>query len=72
MPITGLVRDDTTGDLYAATDFGVLQLAAGDHTWKIAGQGLPPAAVYHLTLTSSPRLLYAATHGRSVWRMSLD
>ncbi|SCL73091.1 hypothetical protein GA0070606_6451 [Micromonospora citrea] len=26
-PITDLVRDDVTGDLYAATDFGVLRLA---------------------------------------------
>ena len=28
LPVTDLVRDDVTGDLYAATDFGVLRLAA--------------------------------------------
>ena len=32
LPVTDLVRDDPTGDLYAATDFGVLRLAAGTTT----------------------------------------
>ena len=32
LPVTDLVRDDVTGDLYAATDFGVLRLAAGTTT----------------------------------------
>ena len=32
LPITDLVRDDVTGDLYASTDFGVLRLASGTTT----------------------------------------
>ena len=32
LPVNDLVRDDPTGDLYAATDFGVLRLAAGTST----------------------------------------
>jgi len=69
LPITALVRDDATGNLYAGTDFGVLRLAAGDNRWTVAGEGLPIVAVYHLTL--SGRVLDAATHGRSVWRLEL-
>jgi hypothetical protein len=71
MPVTALVRDGKTGDLYAGTDFGVLHLAPGSHTWTSAGTALPPVAVYGLTLTPSGRALYAATHGRSVWRLDL-
>lgn len=71
MPVTGLVRDDASGDLYAATDFGVLRLPAGQGAWVVVGKALPPVAVYHLTLSQSGRVLYAATHGRSVWRLDL-
>ena len=72
IPITDLVRDDFTGDLYAATDFGVLRDAGGaDGTWTEAGPGLPRVEVPGLTIDPCSRLLYAATHGRSAWRMYL-
>jgi hypothetical protein len=29
-------------------------------------------AVYGLTISSSSRVLYAATHGRGAWRLNLD
>ena len=38
-PITALVRDDNTGDLYAASDFGVMKLPFGTTTWVVAGSG---------------------------------
>ena len=71
MPITALVRDPDTGTLYAATDFGVIKRGALGTRWKVAGLGLPPAAVYHLALSPAGRVLYAATHGRSVWTLDL-
>jgi hypothetical protein len=70
-PITDLVRDDQTGTLYAATDFGVLSLAAGANKWTAAGNDLPPVAVYGLTISSQNRTLYAATHGRGAWKLTL-
>ena len=70
-PITDLVRDDQTGDLYASTDFGVLRLPAGTQNWLKAADGMPFVAVYGLTIAPSSRLLYAATHGRGVWRVNL-
>jgi hypothetical protein len=70
-PITGIARDDETGNLFVSTDFGVEMLSSGSHTWVPAGTGLPPVAIYGLTIDSEARVLYAATHGRSAWKLSL-
>jgi len=70
-PITGVVRDDLIGDLYASSDFGVMKLPNGGTTWVAAGTGLPMVEVAGLTIVPSARILYAATHGRSAWSMQL-
>jgi hypothetical protein len=70
-PITAVVRDDVRGDLYASSDFGVMRLASGSTTWTVAGSGLPMVEVAGLTIIPNSRLLYAATHGRSAWALSL-
>ena len=85
-PITAVVRDDVTGDLYASSDFGVMKLPNGTTTWAVAGTGLPSVEVAGLTIVSSERreddrddrgrrpaqrVLYAATHGRSAWSLPL-
>jgi hypothetical protein len=75
-PITAVVRDDASGDLYASSDFGVMKLARGAAAWTVAGTGLPNVEVAGLTIVSPPgrwsdRVLYAATHGRSAWSMQL-
>jgi hypothetical protein len=73
LPVTDLVRDDFTGDLYAATDFAVLTLPGGNpaNAWVVAGSGLPMVEVAGLTIVPSARILYAATHGRSAWSLAL-
>ena len=77
IPITDLVRDDFTGDLYASTDFGVLRgklTAPFTYAWTEAGKpggNLPRVEVPGITIDPCSRVLYAATHGRSVWRMFL-
>jgi hypothetical protein len=70
-PITALVRDDLTGDLYAGSDFTVMRLASGSTHWTMAGTGLPMVEVPGLTIVPSARVLYAATHGRSAWSLAL-
>jgi hypothetical protein len=70
-PITALVRDDVTGDLYAGSDFTVMRLANGSTTWTMAGTGLPMVEVPGLTIVPGARILYAATHGRSAWSLPL-
>ncbi len=70
-PITGIALDSITGDLFVSTDFGVDMLPSGGSMWAPAGVGLPPVATYGLTIDSSARILYAATHGRGAWRLQL-
>ena len=70
-PITAVVRDDVTGDLYAASDFGVMKLPNATTTWVVAGSGLPMVEVAGLTIVPNARILYAATHGRSAWVLQL-
>jgi hypothetical protein len=71
LPVTDLVRDDVTGDLYAATDFGVMRLAAGATSWTIAADGMPMVEVPGLTIAPGERILYAATHGLGGWQLDL-
>jgi len=70
-PITDIAFDSHTGDLYVSTDFGVDTLPFGTATWVPAASGLPPAATYGLTIDSAARVLYAATHGRGAWSLTL-
>lgn len=70
-PITAIARDDASGDLYVATDFGVAKLASGATTWVEAAPGMPLVATYGLTIDSSAHVLYAATHGRGVFHLGL-
>jgi len=70
-PVTDLVRDDPTGDLYAATDYGVLRLAGATNTWTRAAPGMPNVEITGLTVVPGPRILYAASHGLSAWRLNL-
>jgi hypothetical protein len=68
-PVTDIALDSVSGTLYVSTDFGVNALQSG--SWVPAASGLPPVAVYGLTIDSAHRVLYAATHGRSAWKLSL-
>lgn len=70
-PITGIAFDGQTGNLYASTDFGVVLLRPHTTDWDPAAQGLPPVAVYGLTISVTGRVLYAATHGRGAYRLTL-
>jgi hypothetical protein len=69
-PATDIVRD-SNGDLYVSNDFGVMRLANGSTNWTTAGTGLPMVEVAGLTIVPSARVLYAATHGRSAWKLTL-
>ena len=77
-PINDAVLDTDTGNIYASTDFGVNVLMNGTEAWAPVADGLPLAAVSGLTIAKSQkgdgsrRLLYAATHGRGAYRLTLN
>jgi hypothetical protein len=70
-PVTDIALDAVTGDLFVSTDFGVDILKPHDNEWEPAAGGLPPVAVYGLTIDSNVGVLYAATHGRGAWKLAL-
>ena len=69
-PANGIAHD-SNGDLYVANDWGVLRRANGSSDWVVAGTGLPMVEVAGLTIVPGARKLYAATHGRSAWQLTL-
>jgi hypothetical protein len=71
LPATDLVHDSVTGDLYAASDFGVSMLPAGETSWVLAARGMPAVETAGLTIVAGERVLYAATHGLSAWKLNL-
>jgi hypothetical protein len=72
-PANALVEDPNTSDLYAATDFGVVKLAADDTAtgWVLAADNLPVVTVAGMTINPAARQLLAATHGRGAYQLTL-
>jgi hypothetical protein len=70
-PATAIAYDSVRGDLYVANDWGVVSLPSGGTSWQVAGTGLPQVEVAGLTIVPAARKLYAATHGRSAWQLTL-
>jgi hypothetical protein len=71
IPLTSIAFDPLTGDLYTSSDFAVFRLKAGQNVWDIAGIGMPIVEVPKITINPNARVLYAATHGLSVWTLPL-
>ena len=60
------------GNLALATDAGVFTAAEGQGAatvWSVLGTGLPNVSVNDLTVGPGG-VIYAATHGRGIWRIS--
>jgi hypothetical protein len=73
VPVNDLVIDpDLPGTLYAATDIGVFLSSNGGATWTtFNNNSLPNVAVLSLRVHRASRTLFAATHGRGAWNLSL-
>jgi photosystem II stability/assembly factor-like uncharacterized protein len=70
-PVEMLTYDQRHHQLYAADDFGVFYLRNGSPRWVRLGLGMPNTPVLDIKLTGDGKWMYAATFGRSVWRLSL-
>src|SRR6185295_4501793 len=60
--------------VWAGTDDGIYSREDADSLftyWYRNQQGLPNVGVYDLEIVQDGEVLYAATHGRGVWRLSL-
>jgi hypothetical protein len=71
-PVEAIAYDQPRHVLYAATDYGLFGRAGDAAHWSDVGaRGLPRVPVMDVKLSGDGRVLYAATSGRSVWRLPL-
>jgi photosystem II stability/assembly factor-like uncharacterized protein len=68
-PVEMITYDQPTGRLYAATDFGVFYRKDGRKNWVRLGNSLPNTPVLDVKLSGDGATLFAATFGRSVWKI---
>lgn len=66
-----LMRAGVPDELYVCNDAGVYVTRDGGNTWLNATLNLPNVMVVDLVLHDATKTLYAATYGRSIWRIKL-
>jgi hypothetical protein len=75
IPIHSIVVDpDDQQRLYLGTDLGVMVSIDGGRTWMTEETGFGPAVTTWLSLIRTPtgqKQLFAFTHGRGAWRVTL-
>jgi hypothetical protein len=75
IPVHSLVVDpDDRQRLYLGTDLGVMVSIDGGRTWMNEETGFGPAVTMWLSLIRTPagqKQLFAFTHGRGAWRVTL-
>ena len=75
IPVHSIVVDpDDRQRLYLGTDLGVMVSVDGGQTWMTEETGFGPAVTMWLSLIRTPagqKQLFAFTHGRGAWRVTL-
>jgi len=75
IPVHSIVVDpDDAQRLYLGTDLGVMVSIDGGNTWMSEETGFGPAVTMWLSLIRTPagqKQLFAFTHGRGAWRVTL-
>ena len=72
IPTLSIILDPNAANtIYIGTDTGVFQTANGGASWQPFNNGLPNVAVVDLAMNGAGTRLFAATHGRSIWRVDL-
>lgn len=77
VPVSKIIIDPRSGDLYIGTDVGVYRmkgedLAADSYVWTPFGVGMPLTQVTDLVLNINTNTLTAGTNGRSAFTLWLD
>jgi hypothetical protein len=73
IPVNDIFQDpEYPAILYLATDVGVYYSKDTGLHWQILGSTLPLVPVNELALHAGSRYLYAATYGRSMYRINID
>src|SRR5690606_17887189 len=71
VPVNSIVKD-MYEKLYLATDIGVMFSSNDGLSWEILGENLPSVVVTDLHLHEPSQTLYAATYGRSSYKIDIS
>ncbi len=71
VPVNSIVKD-SYGNLFLATDIGVLASGDDGTNWDILGENMPSIVVTDLHLHEPTETLYVATYGRSSYKMDIS
>ena len=66
-----LIRPDAPNELYVCSDAGVYLTRDGGATWLNSTFKLPHSMIVDLVYHSASKTLYAATYGRSIWKLKV-
>jgi hypothetical protein len=66
-----LIRPDELNRVYVGNDAGVFALDVSTGIWMNLTKNLPNATVIDLVYHLNDKTFYAATYGRSIWRLKL-
>jgi len=66
-----LLRPDVPNEIWVCSDAGVYTSSNAGRAWHNASANLPPAMVVDLVYHRAGKTLFAATYGRSIWRLTL-
>lgn len=70
IPVNDIVQD-AWGILFLATDVGVLASDDEGTNWEVLGDNLPSVVVTDMHIDEPNSILYAATYGRSAYKMNI-
>ncbi|QQX77198.1 MULTISPECIES: VPS10 domain-containing protein [Aequorivita] len=66
------IEQDNFGNLFLATDIGVLASDNEGATWTVLGENLPSVLVTDLFIHENSEFLFAATYGRSIYKIDIS
>lgn len=71
VPVTSAaINPNNPLTIYIGTDLGVFQTTNGGSTWERLGNGMPRVATFMVRYHAATNTLFAATHGRGVYRLT--
>ncbi|MFT4673204.1 MAG: photosystem II stability/assembly factor-like uncharacterized protein [Saprospiraceae bacterium] len=70
IPINDIVKD-SYGNLFVATDVGVVASANDGDTWNVLAPNLPSVPVTDMHIHEASEYLYVATYGRSSYKINI-
>ncbi len=66
------IEQDKFGNLFLGTDIGVLASSDEGLNWNVLGENLPSVVVTDLFIHEGSEFLFAATYGRSIYKIDIS